>query len=434
MDKKIFNEKLFTFIEESTCCFTTIDNIKNKLLKEGYIELYENKKWNLKSEKYFVIRNDASLIAFNIGNNYQESFNIICAHGDTPGFYLKPKNDIYEYNYLKLNVAPYGGILNYGWMDRPLSIAGRIIIKDKNKYTKKIVDIKKSICVIPSEAIHQNNKANTNLDLNSQIDLIPIISLNKEENIIKKIIKKHLNLEDKAEICDYDLFLYNTDKPMYIGSDKEMILSPRLDDLSCTFSAYKSFAESNNDKNINVMCIFNSEEIGSLTKEGADSSFLMDILKRICAGINLDISVALHNSLIISADNSHAVHPNHPTKSDVSNSVYFNKGVLIVKEKDTTTDSISSTIFKEICKKANVPYQDSASRNDMTTGSTLSGLSIRHVSIYSIDVGIPQLAMHSSYELIGRDDTFYLYNAFKKFYDIEVKYDTNGIQIIDNTN
>ena len=201
--------------------------------------------------------------------------------------------------------------------------------------------------------------------------------------------------------------------------------------MTSTFAALKSFIQNSNEDNINIMCVFNSEEIGSLTKEGADSSFLMDILKRICADINLDISISLHNSLIISADNSHAVHPNHPNKSDVNNQGFINQGILILREKDTTTDGISSTIFKDICKRANVPFQDYASRNDISTGSTLSSLSIRHVSTDCIDVGLAQLAMHSSNEVIGSDDTFYLYNAFKKFYDISIKYRLDDIQIIE---
>ena len=427
--KNKFNKKLFNFINNATCSFTCIDFISKKLIDEGYKELFENEKWSFKSGKYFVIRNDASIIAFNIGQNYKDSFNIICAHSDNPGFILKPKNEIYEYNYLKINVAPYGGILNYGWMDRPLSISGRVIYKDKNKYKKKIINLDEPILVIPSEAIHLNDSANTNLDLNTQIDLIPIISLSKEENIIKKILRKYLNFDNSIVICDYDLFLHTKDKPVYIGANKEMILSPRLDDLTCTFATLESFIETNNNNNINIMCIFNSEEIGSLTKEGADSSFLIDILKRICASTSIDVSVSLNNSLVISADNSHAVHPNHPNKSDVNNQGFLNQGILIVREKDSTTDSISSSIFKEICKKANVPFQDSSSRNDMSTGSTLSGLSIRHVSIDSIDVGIPQLAMHSANEVVGADDAFYLYKAFKKFYDTSIKKEFGVIQL-----
>ncbi len=429
MKKEYFNRELFKFIKESTCSFTCIAYLRNKLLEEGYNELYENETWKLKSGKYFVIRNDASIIAFYIGKNYNLSFNIICAHSDTPGFLLKPKSEIYEYNYLKLNVMPYGGILNYGWMDRPLSFSGRVIYNDKDVYNKRIVDLEDFTCVIPSEAIHQNNSANTNLDLNIQIDMIPIISLKDEKNIIKNILREKLKLKSMSMICDYDLFLYCKDTPMFIGKNKEMILSPRIDDLSCAFANLRSFMEINNENNINIMCIFNSEEIGSMTQEGADSSFLIDVLKRICACLKIDVSITLRNSLIICADNSHAVHPNHPIKSDISNQGYLNEGILIIREKSTTTDSVSSSIFKDICKKAKVPYQNYTSRNDMSTGSTLSGLSVKHVSIDSIDVGISQLAMHSAIECCGSDDIFYLYKAFKKFYDVSITRKLNSIEI-----
>lgn len=429
--KEKFNNELFKFIKNSTCSFTCVDVIKKELIDTGYTQLFENEKWNFNVGKFFVIRNDASIIAFNIGNNHKERFNIVCAHSDTPGFCLKPKSEIYEYNYLKLNVMPYGGILNYGWMDRPLGISGRVIYKVNNQYKRRIINLDNYLCVIPSEAIHQNDIANSNLDLNTQIDLIPIFGLDIENNddFIKQLLINYLKLDSNSEICDYDLFLYNTDNPKYIGVNNEMILSPRIDDLTCTFSSLKSFIESKNTHNINVMCIFNSEEIGSLTKEGADSSFLMDVLKRVCGLINIDISVSLHNSLIISADNSHAVHPNHPNKSDVNNQGFLNKGVLIIREKDTTTDSVSSSIFKEICERANVLYQDYSSRNDMATGSTLSGLNIRHVSIDSVDVGIAQLAMHSSCEIVGSDDTFNLYRVFKEFFNISIKNESDNIEI-----
>ena len=240
-----------------------------------------------------------------------------------------------------------------------------------------------------------------------------------------------MKIDKNIEICDYDLFLHTKDKPMYIGNNKEMILSPRLDDLTCTFASLKSFIESDNEQNINVMCIFNSEEIGSLTKEGADSNFLINILKRISASLNLDISTTLHNSFVVSADNSHAVHPNHPGKSDVNNQAFLNKGILIVRETDTTTDSFSSSIFKDVCLKSKVPFQDFASRNDMSTGTTLSVLCIRQVSVNSVEVGIPQLAMHSANEIVGSKDMLYLYKALKKFYNVSIKYKFDNVKIIE---
>ena len=428
MNNQKFNQELFTFIENATCSFTGIKEIKEHLHKNNFKELQENESWNLdKNQKYFVTRNDASIIAFTLGNN--ESFNITCTHIDTPAFTIKPKNAIYEKNYLKINVMPYGGLLNYAWLDEPLSIAGRVIIKNKNTYYKEIIDLKEPLLCIPSVAIHQNANANDDLKLNSQIDMIPIISLKEQKEPIKKLIKKTVKLKDNEEIGDYDLFLYATAKPVYFGMEKEMILSPRIDDLSCTYSALKGFLNSKQNENNNIFCAFNSEEIGSLTKEGADSSFLMDILKRIAAETKKDISILINNSSILSADNTHATHPNHPNNSDVNNEALLNKGIVISKDASSTTDSITSSIFKGICESAKVPYQDFVTKNDMTSGSTLSGISLRHVSIDSIDIGLGQLAMHGAKEIMGSKDAYYLYLAFKKFYETKITKKKDKIEL-----
>lgn len=426
MNNKNYNEQLFTFIKNATCAFTGIKEIKNMLLQEEFIELEENKKWKLKNNKnYFITRNDSSLIAFRTGTN--DSFNITCTHIDTPAFLIKPKNVIYEKNYLKINVMPYGGLLNYAWLDEPLSIAGRIIYKKGNKLFKEIIDYKKPLLCIPSVAIHQNENANDNLNLNNQIDMQPIISLKEHKDPIKDLIKKELKFTNNEEICDYDLFLYSTSIPEYLGLNNEFILSPRIDDLTCTFSSLRSFLNAKENNNINIFCTFNSEEIGSLTKDGADSSFLMDTLKRIAADLNLDISILISNSTILSADNTHATHPNHPGNSDVNNEALLNEGIVISKDNESTTDSITSSLFKEICKKAKVPFQDFVTKNDMTSGSTLSGINLRHVSIDSIDIGLGQLAMHGSKEIVGSKDSYYLYLAFKKFYETEIKKEKDRI-------
>lgn len=427
MNYKNFNNNLFNFIENATSSFTGIEKIKENLLNIGFTELEENDNWNLSiNTKFFVTRNDASIIAFTLGKN--DSFNITCTHIDTPSFLIKPKNTLYEKNYLKLNITPYGGLLDYAWLDEDLSISGRVIIKDKNTYYKKIVDFKRPLLCIPSVAIHQNSNANTNLSLNEQIDLLPIISLRNIKDPIKKLIKSELNLKNE-EICDYDLFVYSTSTPKYFGLNNEFILSPRIDDLTCTYSAFKAFLENKNKKNNNIFCAFNSEEIGSLTKEGADSSFLMDTLKRISTFLNKDISILLSNSTILSADNTHAVHPNHPLNSDVNNEAFLNKGIVISKDACSTTNSITSSIVKGICELSNIPYQDFATKNDMTSGSTLSGISLRHVSIDSVDIGISELAMHGSKEVIGSRDTYYLYLLFKKFYNINIIKEKNRITL-----
>ena len=427
MNNLEFNQKLFEFIENATCAFTGIKEIKKMLLNNNFIELEENEEWHLElNQNYFITRNDSSLIAFTTGSN--NSFNITCTHVDTPSFLIKPKNAIYEKNYLKINVMPYGGLLNYSWLDEPLSIAGRVIYKKGKQLYKEIIDLKKPLLCIPSVAIHQNANANEDLKLNDQIDMIPILSLKDKKLPINEIIKKDLKLTNE-EICDYDLFLYSITKPVYFGLKKELILSPRIDDLTCTFAALKSFLDAKKANNINIFCTFNSEEIGSLTKEGADSSFLMDTLKRICADLELDISIMISNSTILSADNTHATHPNHPGNSDVNNEAFLNEGIVISRDNTSTTDSITSSLFKEICHKANVPFQDFVTKNDMTSGSTLSGINLRHVSIDSIDIGLGQLAMHGAKEIVGSMDTYYLYQAFKTFYETQIIKEKDRIKL-----
>lgn len=415
MQKEKDIKDLLEFIKTGSCTFTVTDFLKKELKKLEFTELLEENGWNLKSGNYFITRNDASLIAFTIGKNYTTSFNIITTHSDTPSLMIKPENEIYENGYLKLNVAPYGGLLNYGWLDRPLSIAGKIIIKEEEKLTSKIIDFREPLLVIPSLAIHLNDKANSNLDLNTQTDLLPIIDLKEQKDIIRNLIEKKFQI-NKENIIDYDLLLYNIENPTIIGIEKDILLSPRIDNLTSTFAAFKAILEKRNENNINVFCSFNSEEIGSLTKEGADSNFLIDTLKRISASLKIDIAISLYNSIILSSDNTHAVHPNNPGKSDDTNKVYLNKGIVISKEMISTTDALSSSIVKTLCDKTKIPFQYYTSRNDLASGSTLAGISLRHVSTTSIDVGLCELAMHSSLECIGLKDIAYLKELFIQFY------------------
>ncbi|MCI8574841.1 MAG: M18 family aminopeptidase, partial [Bacilli bacterium] len=413
---------------KGTCSFTVIDEIKKQLKDSHFKELHENEPWHITPGKYFITRNDASLIAFHIGSKNPNNFNIVTTHTDTPALALKPLNENFENGYLKLNIAPYGGLLNYGWLDRPLSIAGKIIVQKENTYQSKIIDLEEPLLVIPSVAIHQNAKANSNLDINSQIDLLPIIHFEEDTDIIRKLIHQKYKIP-KSQIDDYDLLLYTKEDSYLIGAKKDILLSPRIDNLTSTFAALKGLLWAHQENNINVFCAFNSEEIGSLTMEGADSNFLLDTLKKIAASLQMDIVTSLSNSFIVSSDNTHAVHPNHPDLSDITNKIYLNKGIVILKEPMSTTTALSSTIFKNICKNAKVPYQNGTNRNDTTSGSTLSGLSLRHVSTTSIDIGLAQLAMHSSVETVGAKDCYYLYKALKQFYHTNIEHHKKGTKL-----
>lgn len=418
MKKDIFLKELIKFIKNGTCSFTSVEFLKNELLKNNFVILDEKEKWQNLPPLFFVTRNDSSIIAIKLPKKCQNSFHITTTHLDTPSLTLKPNGEYLSENYLQNNIIPYGGLLNYGWLDKNLSLAGRIMLKNNNKWTKKIIDFKKTIAVIPSVAIHQNDKANANLDLNMQTDLQPVFALTEDKKDWHKFLKENLNIKNN-QIGDFELFLYDNSEPVLFGLNNEFLLSPRIDNLTSVFAAFKSFLETESDT-INVFCSFNNEEIGSLTKEGADGNFLLDTLKKVAAILNLDITSTFANSWIISSDNTHAIHPNHKEYADTTGKGYMSKGFAIIKEINSTTDAVFSTILKDICDKNKVKYQDVTTKNDIVGGSTLSGLSLRHVSVSSIDVGIVQLAMHSSKELCSTDDIYELYKMLKLFYKINI--------------
>ena len=423
MNNNIFNKNLINFINESTSSFITITKIKSILKENGFKELKEANLFNLKDKKYYIVRNDSSIIAFVVPDN-PKYFTIITTHSDTPSLLLKPNGNFIKDDYLKYNIMPYGGISNIGWLDTPLSCSGRIITKKNDELKTKIVDIKNPIMIIPSVAIHEMPNINTNLDLNSQSDMQPIVSLSNNLNDWNKILRSFI----KEEIVDYELFLYNPIKPSLIGKDNELLLSPRIDNITSVYAGLFSFINSKSNS-IKVFASFNSEEIGSLTIDGADSNFLLDILKKICANIKIDFVRTLSSSIIVSSDNTHALHPNHTEFSDDTGSAHLGKGFTIIKESLSTTNSRSMSIIKTICDKNNIKYQISTCRNDVSTGSTLSGLSISHVSILSIDVGIAELSMHSSLETCAVTDIYELYKMMKSLYETNITITSNSIKL-----
>lgn len=425
-------DSFLNFINKTPNAFCCVDNIKEILRGQGYVELFENEVWdNLKIDgKYYVSRNDSSIIAFKIADSKPNiGFNITASHTDSPSFSIKPNSEIYENGYLKLNTSGYGGMLNYSWLDRPLSLAGRVITYSNGVYESEIVNFDQDLLVIPSQAIHINRDVNSKNELNHQIDMLPVMTLRDYK--IKDLLYNYLSRKGKQnfEICDYDLYLYNRDTAKYVGLYGEFILSPRTDDLACLYPALCGFIDSENDSSINVFCAFNNEEIGSLTREGADSTFLIDVLTRISNSSDIDLLSALNNSIVVSADNAHAIHPNAAGKSDPTNKVFLNKGIVIKHHTNYTTDAVTSSLFKGICNSINVPYQDFACRSDMRCGSTLGGLSQSHVSVDSIDIGVPQLAMHSANELIGESDILYMYKALHEFYQTTFIKEKNKIKI-----
>lgn len=427
------DKRLMSFINETPNAYYCVDNLRKTLIKNGFEELYENEPWiNLKEDgKYFVIRNDSSLIAFKMSDKKENvGFNIVSAHIDSPSFSIKPNADMFDGNYMKLNVSGYGSMLNYTWLDRPLSLAGRVVTLKDDVYVKQLLNIDKDLLIIPSQAIHINRGVNEKNLLNHQIDMLPVVSLNNDKKL-EDIIRENLSKygEDVDKICDYDLYLYNRDSAKYVGLNDELILAPRLDDLASLFPAFASFIESDNINSINVLCAFNNEEIGSLTLQGADSTFLIDTLTRIAEASNINLLATLNNTLVISADNAHAMHPNAESKSDPTNKVLLNNGVVIKHHINYTTDAVTSSLFKGICEHAKVPYQDFACRSDMRCGATLGGISQSHVGVDSVDIGLPQLAMHSTNEIIGSKDVLYMYKSLLEFYNSTIIKEKNKIRI-----
>lgn len=431
---KEISKELLTFIEKSPSSFHAIETIKEELNKNGFNELLESKAWTLeKGKKYYVTRNSSSIIAFNIGKDLDNySFNMTASHSDSPVFKIKENYEIEAgKNYIQLNTEKYGGMLHATWLDRPLSVAGRLVVKDGNKLVTKLVDVDRDLALIPNMAIHMNRDANSGMKYNEQVDMLPLFGMAEEsKGTFMSVIAKAANVDEK-DIISHDLFLYNRMKPSIWGSNEEFISSAKLDDLQCAYSSLKAFVSAYSSKSVNVYCCFDNEEVGSQTKQGAGSTFLIDTLSRINEGLGKnkeDYHRAIASSFLLSADNAHAVHPNHPEKSDPTNKVYINQGIVIKYNANQryTTDAVSAAVFKTICEKADVPFQSYTNRSDIAGGGTLGNVATTHISIKMVDIGLAQLAMHSSYETAGIKDTEYMIKAIEEFYNSHLEETSTG--------
>lgn len=432
---KEVSDSMLGFIKRCPSVFHAVEAIKKELEAEGFEELTESRKWKLENgKKYYVTRNASSIIAFKIGENLDEySFNIVASHDDSPSFKIK---DNYKAEsgekYIQLNTEKYGGMIYSTWFDRPLSAAGRIIIKNENAIETKLVNIDRDLVLIPNVAIHMNREANSSMKYNEQVDLLPLYGCSSKDggdNFMD--VAAEYAAVDKESIISSDLFLYNRMQPSIWGSNEEFISSPKLDNLQCAYATLKGFLKGYNSKSVNVYCCFDNEEVGSGTKQGAASTFLDDVLRRIndnFGKLNEDYLCALASSFMVSADNAHAVHPNHPEKSDPTNKVYMNEGIVIKHNANQkyTTDAVSSAVFQTLCRGAEVPCQHYSNRSDMPGGSTLGNISSAQVSINTVDVGLAQLSMHSSYETAGIRDTGYMIKVMEEFFNSHFEVTNDG--------
>ena len=415
-------EKLLDFIEKSPTAFQAVDEMQKRLTENGFEVLSEKEYWKLvPGGKYLVTRNNSALIAFCIPEKESRVFHIMASHSDSPSFKIKENPEIkVDNSYVKLNVEKYGGMLMAPWFDRPLSVAGRVIIRRNGGLKEKLVNIKRDLVMIPNLAIHMNREANNGVSYNPQKDLLPLFAAGNTDRTLLEIIAEQVGIK-KEDIISHDLFLYNRMPGTVWGADREFVSSARLDDLQCAFASMEGLLRAQNYGSIAVHCVMDNEEVGSGTKQGAASTFLKDTLFRINMGLGRtyeEYLMTLAGSFMVSADNAHALHPNYTDKTDPTNHPVLNKGIVIKfnANQKYCTDAVSAAIVKELCTKAGVPYQTFVNRSDIAGGSTLGNISNTQVPMNTVDIGLPQLAMHSPYETAGVKDTEYLVRAAEELF------------------
>lgn len=417
-------EGLFSFIDKSPSPFHAIEAMKEMLTEAGFIEVQENKSWELKKGgSYFVVRNDSAIIAFQLPNEEVKGFHMVASHSDSPSFKIKENAELtLDKAYTKLNVEKYGGMIMSSWFDRPLSVAGRVYVSTEQGIEKRMIHFDEDLLVIPNLAIHMNREVNNGVKYSAQTDMCPVLSTTADKAQFVTLLaeKASVNAED---VLGQDLYLYTRQKGLVVGADKDMLISPRLDDLECAYGSMQAMIESTPDKFVNICAVLDNEEVGSGTRQGADSDFLYSTLKRIVyamGGNEETYMQAVAESFLISADNAHAVHPNHPEKADPTNRPVLNGGIVIKYSGNQkyTSDAFSGSVMKKLCMDADVPYQVFYNHSDVLGGSTLGNISTAHVSVASVDIGLPQLAMHSAVETAGVKDIEYLIKALKEFYKL----------------
>ena len=418
------NQALFRYIAACPTAYNAVAHTASLLEAEGYLPLCEGREWKPEAGR-------SSLIAFRMPEGDFSGFMMTAAHGDSPAFKIKENNEMADSHYLRLSVERYGGMLCATWMDRPLSIAGRVTVRTRTGLAVKAVDLHDTHALIPSVAIHMNRNANDGATYNANVDMVPLLGEAADAGLIRRRTAAAAGVAEE-DILTTDLFLYNPQEGMEWNG---YVSAPRLDDLQCAFASLTAFIESGKAEKkpatVPVFCLFDNEEVGSHTKQGAASTFLADVLNRISAacGLTSDGMIRkLAQSFMVSCDNAHAVHPNHPEYQDKNHAPYMNGGVVIKYNANQkyTTDAVSAGIFGLICEGAGVPVQRFANRADMAGGSTLGNIANTQVSLNTIDIGIAQLAMHSAYETAGAKDTAHMVNALADFFGAEIVMEADG--------
>jgi aspartyl aminopeptidase len=427
--------RLLDFIDRSPSCYHGAANVEQELLTANYTRLWENQTWQLQEGgRYFVSRGDASVIAFRVPKREFAGFLIAAAHSDSPTFRVRETAETLSAGgCIRLSVEPYGGMIQRGWLDRPLSVAGRVLVREGERITPRLVNVDRDLLVIPSVAIHMDREVNKGTALKANVDLLPLFSQGKEPGAFRRLIAETAGVSEE-DLLTTELFLYPRGKGTVTGVNGEFIASPRLDDLQCVFGCLQGFLAAEEGGSVPVLAVFNNEEVGSGTRQGADSTFLTDVLGRVNRALGRseeDYHRAVANSFLASADNAHAVHPAHPEYADSGEFPVLNGGVVVKYNaaQRYTTDAVSDAVFRKICADAGVPVQRYSNRADLPGGSTLGNISTAHLSVHSVDIGLPQLAMHSVCEVAGSRDTAYLVQAMTAYFGRTIQIGPEGIQI-----
>lgn len=432
-------DRLLNRISVSTCSFTTAAEAMRTLEENGFEERsLTDVSWEIKpGGSYFINVNDSTVYAFSIGNSFEagraaepgQMLRLAASHTDHPCLYVKSKPEISSHGYGKLNVEVYGGPILNTWLDRPLSVAGKVVIKSDQAFEPevRIIDMKKPLFTIPNLAIHLNRDVNKGVELNRQTDLAPIACLGAEDidqEFFCNMIARKLNVS-VSEILDYELYLYNCDAGDLLGIGEEMISAPRLDNITSVEACLQGIlCETRRPCGINGILLFDNEEIGSRTRQGADSVLLSVVIEKLYASLGVSPEVAnaaVMNGFALSLDVAHGFHPNKPEKADPTNENPLGKGVVIKRSgaQNYVTDSAAIASMMMLMENADIPYQKFASRSDATQGGTLGAIASKYMPVKIVDMGVPVLAMHSSRELMAAEDQVAIERVVKEFFSEE---------------
>ena len=410
-------QDLLTFLDRSPSRYHAVENLRLELEAAGYARLEEGRAWTLApGGRYYVVRNGSALAAFRVPRREGAGFMISASHSDSPTFRVKEHAELEGPDgYLRLNVEGYGGMLCAPWLDRPLTVAGRVLVSTDGGIEPRLVYVDRDLLLIPNVAIHMNREANTGYKYDPKCDMAPLMGLGAEKGTFRSLAAQAAGCAPE-DILGTDLTLCLRQKGLVWGEKGEFLSAPRLDDLQCAWGCFRGFLEAGESAAVPVYALLDNEEVGSLTRQGADGTLLSDVVERVCAALGRDRAAAVANSFMVSADNAHAVHPNHPEYHDATHRPAMNAGLVIKHGVRYATDGAAQAVFTALCRRAGVPVQHFSNRSDLAGGSTLGNISNAHVSVNTVDIGLAQLAMHSCFETAGVRDAGYLVQAMTAFY------------------